>query len=321
MTRIGYHASHEQHAPSDLLRYVAAADQAGFEAAMCSDHFFPWSEAQGQSGFAWSWLGAALQATDLSFGTVCAPGQRYHPAVIAQAAATLAEMYPRRFWLAVGSGQFLNEHITGEPWPRKEERNDRLRECVDVIRALWNGETVTHYGLITVEDARLYSRPRESPLLVGAAITPATARWVASWADALITVAQPLDDLRETVNAFRAGGGDGKPMLLQVQLSFAPTEGEARAAAREQWGTNILGPSLLSDLRMPAHFEQAAEFVTEDDTAVNILVSADAGRHTEWLHEYAALGFETLYLHNVHRDQQRFIDVFGKDVLAQLSTG
>lgn len=133
---IGYHASHEQIGPDHLLDYVQLAEAAGFDAAMCSDHFYPWSDAQGESAFAWSWLGAALQATTIPFGVVCAPGQRYHPAVIAQAAATLAVMFPERFWMAIGSGQALNEHITGERWPSKRERNERLRECATIIRDL-----------------------------------------------------------------------------------------------------------------------------------------------------------------------------------------
>ncbi len=134
--RIAYHASHEQFDPHSLLEYAQLAESAGFQAAMCSDHFSPWSERQGNSGFAFSWLGAALQATHFSFGTVSAPGQRYHPAIVAQAAATLAQMYPGRFWLALGSGELLNEHITGDRWPAKEPRQQRLRECVDVMRAL-----------------------------------------------------------------------------------------------------------------------------------------------------------------------------------------
>jgi coenzyme F420-dependent glucose-6-phosphate dehydrogenase len=175
MVTVGYHASHEQHAPSRLRSHLVAAEQAGFTARMCSDHFHPWSEQQGQSGFAWSWLGAALEATQLAMGVVNAPGQRYHPAIIAQAAATLAEMYPERFWLAVGSGQDLNEHITGEAWPRKADRDQRLLESVEVIRALWRGETVTHRGAVVVEDAHLYTRPERPPRLLGAALTPRTA--------------------------------------------------------------------------------------------------------------------------------------------------
>src|SRR3954463_9201074 len=156
MALIGYHCSHEQFPPSELLSLVSLAHGVGFRAAMCSDHFHPWSERQGQSGFAWSWLGAAMQATDLPFGVVNAPGQRYPPAVVAQAAATLAEMFPGRFWVALGTGQNLNEHITGHPWPSKPDRQARLRESVDVIRALWSGETVDHDGRwVRVVDAKL----------------------------------------------------------------------------------------------------------------------------------------------------------------------
>lgn len=143
---LGFHCSHEQHAPSALVAHAKLAAEAGFTAAMCSDHFHPWSERQGHSGFAWSWLGAALEGTPLSFGTVCAPGQRYHPAVIAQAAATLAEMYGGRFRLAVGSGEALNEAITGGPSPSKAERNSRLEECAAVMRALWAGEAEAAAG-------------------------------------------------------------------------------------------------------------------------------------------------------------------------------
>src|SRR5918997_5709803 len=146
MPVIGLHCSHEQIAPSRLLAHVREAEAAGFQAAMSSDHFSPWSERQGESGFAWSFLGAALEATSLPFGVVNAPGQRYHPALIAQAVATLAEMYPGRFWVALGSGEAMNEHITGDRWPPKPERRERLRECVEVIRALLAGEEVTHRG-------------------------------------------------------------------------------------------------------------------------------------------------------------------------------
>src|SRR5215207_11052061 len=155
MPVIGFHNSHEQIHPAQLLTAVQRAEEVGFTAAMCSDHFAPWNLEQGQSGFAWSWLGAAMATTSLPFGVVNAPGDRYHPAIVAQAAATLAEMFPGRFWVALGSGQAINEHITGERWPSKVERNARLRECVDVIRALWVGQTVTHHGRIDVEEARL----------------------------------------------------------------------------------------------------------------------------------------------------------------------
>lgn len=242
MTVYGLHASHEQIPPSDLLAAVVHAEQAGFTAAMCSDHFSPWSVRQGESGFAWSWLGSALQATGhLPFGVVNAPGQRYHPAIIAQAVAGVASMYPGRFWVALGSGEASNEHITGAGWPRKEARNARLRECVDVIRALLSGEEVSHDGLVTVDRARLWTLPPAVPPLIGAACSTATAAWCAQWADGLITVNAPRERLREVVGAYREAGGRG-PAHLQVHLSWAPDEDQALALAHDQWRTNVHAP-------------------------------------------------------------------------------
>ncbi|HYF63520.1 MAG TPA: TIGR03885 family FMN-dependent LLM class oxidoreductase [Herpetosiphonaceae bacterium] len=315
---IGFHASHEQFRPSELLEYVRLAEAAGFGAAMCSDHFHPWSDSQGQSGFAWSWLGAAMHATGLSFGLVNAPGQRYHPAIIAQAAATLAELFPGRLWVALGSGQALNEHITGERWPSKAERNERLAESVAVIRALWAGETVSHRGAFTVEDARLYSLPPSPPLIVGAAITPETAAWVGGWADALITVSRPAEQLREVVASFRDGGGAGKPMFLKAQHSFDRSEQAARQGAHEQWRMNILPSSVLAELRLPAQFEQAAQPVQPSDLDESIRISADPQRHLEWLRGDLELGFERVYVHNVNRNQRGFIEAFGEHVLPAL---
>ena len=318
MRQIGYHASHEQYSPDALLSYVRAAEAAGFDAAMCSDHFHPWSDRQGQSAFAFAWLGAALQATSCSFGSVCAPGQRYHPAIVAQAAATLAVMFPGRYWIALGSGQNLNEHITGETWPIKSERNARLREAVDVIRALWAGETVTHYGRFTVEEAHLYTRPAEPPLIVGAAVTAETAGWVAEWADALITISKPVDEMRAVIAAFRDNGGADKPMFLQAQISLAESREAALRAAHEEWGTNIFDSSLLTDLRMPSDFESAAKFVRPEDVVDAVRVSAEPAQHADWIAQDFELGFERVYVHNVQRDQVSFIDAFGEQVLPRL---
>ena len=139
MAVVAYHASHEQFAPSVLLRYARLAEQAGFTAVTSSDHVQPWSSQQGESGFSWAWLGAAMQALSLPCNLVCAPGRRYHPMLIAQAAATLAELFPDRFRLALGSGEALNERVLGAPWPAKAERHARLLECVAIIQALWAG--------------------------------------------------------------------------------------------------------------------------------------------------------------------------------------
>ncbi len=315
---IGYHASHEQFAPSELLACVREAEAAGFAAAMCSDHFAPWGAAQGQSGFAWAWLGAALAATDLPFGTVNAPGVRYHPAIVAQAAATLAEMFPGRFWLALGSGQAMNESIAGAHWPPKAERNARLGECVEVIRALWAGEIVTHRGRVVVEEAKLWSRPAKPPLLVGAALSEETARWVGGWADALITINQPGDAACRVVEAFREGGGDGKPVYLQVHLSWADTDEAARANALDQWRTPVLPAAVGEELPSPAMFDALAGLVPEEAVADAVRISADPARHAAWLADDLELGATHVYLHNVGRNQLAFIDAFGARVLPEL---
>src|SRR5688572_25282560 len=193
MPVIGFHNSHEQIHPAELLKALQHAEEVGFTAAMSSDHFSPWSARQGQSGFGWSFLGAALATTSLPFGAVNAPGQRYHPAIVAQAVATLGSMFPGRFWVALGSGEASNEHITGDGWPRKEVRTQRLEECVHVIRRLLAGEEVSHDGLVTVDRAQLWEVPDPTPLLVGPAVTVESAARVAAWSDGLVTVNQPMD--------------------------------------------------------------------------------------------------------------------------------
>ncbi|MFZ6180827.1 TIGR03885 family FMN-dependent LLM class oxidoreductase [Nannocystis pusilla] len=316
--KLAYHGSHEQFAPSELLTLAREAEAAGFDAVTCSDHFHPWSEAQGHSGHAWTWLGAALQATTCGFGVVTAPGQRYHPAVLAQAVATLLELFPGRFWLAIGSGEQLNESITGEPWPAKPQRNERLRACADLMRALWAGETVTHRGLVRVEAAKLYTRPREPPLLFGAALTAETARWLGSWADGLITAAQPDQGHARVIEAFREGGGEGKPVHLKVQLAYAAGEAAALREAWEQWRTNVFASDVLAELRTPAQFEAAAAFVTPEAMRGPVRVAADPSRHVEWLARDAELGVDLVSLHHVGREQRRFIEDFAARVLPQL---
>lgn len=318
MAIIGYHASHEQFTPSSLVRWAVLAEQASFGALNSSDHFHPWSERQGQSGFSFAWLGAAMQATSLPCGVVCAPGQRYHPAIVAQAVATLGELFPDRFWISLGSGEALNERITGEQWPPKAERNARLQECFDIIRRLLAGETVTHYGRVTVEDAKLYTRPQTPPLLLGAAVTEKTAGWMGPWADGLITVHQPIEKLKRVIDAFRQSGGEGKPLYLKVQLSYAPTEQEALAGAYDQWRTNILSSTILDDLWRVTQFDAAAQFVRPEDLKGMVHVSSSLQQHTDWIRQYIDLGFEKIILHNVNREQERFIQDFGDKVLPQL---
>src|ERR671916_620493 len=295
MTVIGFHNSHEQVHPAELLAAVQHAEEVGFTAAMCSDHFAPWNHAQGHSGFAWSWLGAALASTRLPLGVVNAPGQRYHPAIIAQGAATLAAMFPGRFWMALGSGQIMNERITGTPWPPKRIRDARLRECVDVIRALLAGEEVTHRGLVDVERARIWSLPEQQPALIGPVMSVPTARRHADWADGFITINQPHETLRELTGAYLDAGGRGR-LALPVPLCWDPDPDRAKAKA----------------------FEQASQHVPQEAVEGAVLVSSDLGRHAAWLAEYVELGFDEIYLHHVGKDQRPFLDAFGEHVLPQL---
>ena len=315
MTLLGFHASHEQFAPSHLVRCVIAAEAAGFDAVMSSDHLAPWSERQGHAGNAWAWLGAAMSATTLPFGVVTAPGQRCHPVVTAQTVATLAELFPDRLWVALGSGENLNEHVTGDPWPCKELRDMRLDECADVIARLLAGETVTHRGLVRVDRARVWSLPPSPPPLVAAAVGPATAERVASWADGLVTVAQPMPALRETIDAFRGAGGDGKPVYIQLHLSWAPTRADAMSAALDQWRNCLVPPGPAWELATPEEFDAAVAGAEAEDVATGVKVSADLGEHVAWITELFELEPAGVFLHHVGLDQERFVEVFGADVL------
>ena len=318
MTVIGFHCSHEQIDPAQLLRDVQRAEQSGFTAGMSSDHFSPWSERQAESGFAWAFLGAALATTGLPFGVVNAPGQRYHPAIVAQAIATLAQMFPGRFWAALGSGEASNERVTGEVWPRKEIRDRRLVECVAVIRRLLHGEEVTHDGLVHVNRARLWTLPDVVPDLVGPAVTPRTAASHAAWADGLITVNQSADKLRGVLDAYRDAGGRG-PARLQIHLSWAPTEDEASATAHDQWRNNVFDPPVCWDTETVEAFDVIGEAVSPERVARSVRVSSDLHRHAAWLQQYIEQGWDELYLHFVGRHQAPFIDAFGEHVLPQLS--
>lgn len=315
---IGYHASHEQFPPSDLLKLVQRAEQQEFDAALASDHFHPWSERQGESGHVWSWLGAAMEATNLPFGTVNAPGYRYHPAVIAQSAATLRSMYPGRFWLSVGSGELLNEGITGEKWPPKADRNERLKECADVMRRLWSGEEVSHHGHVTVEEATLYTRPESLPPLIGAALSEQTASWLAGWADGMITVGTPDQegDARR-VEAFHEEAPE-KPVYLKVQLSYGEDDDAAFKGAYDQWRTNCLPGTVTQQLRTTTDYDELGEVVDEKTVAENVRVSGTLEDHLEWVERDLDLDVDGIYLHNVNTNQETFIDDFGNDILPSL---
>lgn len=318
---IGYHASHEQFSPQDLLIFAKAAEGAGFSSIMSSDHLAPWSERQGHSGFSWAWLGAAIQSVNLPFGSLAIPTDgRYHPALVAQAAATLALMSQGRFrWIAAGSGEAMNEKPVGRGWPNKQERNDRLFEGVDLIRRLWRGETVSKTdGYIQADRLRVWSLPETPPLIYGAALSEETAYWMGSWADGLITARKPPEAMRKLVRAFQDGGGRSKPLVMQFQLSWAPSRQEALEHAWDQWRCCSLSSEQLANLPHPADFDAATANLSLEEFDDDLCASADETDHIAWISEYQDMGFSEIYLHNRGRNQLEFIRFFGERVLPNL---
>lgn len=320
MTQIGYQASHEQFPPDMLLKYVQKAEEAGFQAVLSSDHIHPWSTSQGNSGFALGWLGAAMQATTIPFGIVTVPGYRYHPAILAQAIATLENLFPGRFFLTLGSGEALNEHVVGGTWPVKPVRNEILKESAGVMRRLWRGEEVTHHGHVVVDRARLYVPMLNVPEIVGAALSEETARWLGGWVDGLITTARPIDELQMVVDAFQSGGGEGKRLILKADISYDRSYGEALQGAYEQWRYTQLSNEEVETLEMPEQFETLAERVTVEKLKKSVKVSNDFYEFIDWLQELASIGFEKIILHNVNRKQDQFIGAFGEHVLPELKS-
>jgi len=315
---IGYQASHEQFSPSELLHLVTLAEQAGFNAIHSSDHFHPWSERQGQSGFSFAWLGAAMHAVNLPFGVICAPGPRYHPTIIAQACATLQEMFKGRLWLSLGSGEALNESITGAAWPDKRARNQMLLESATVIRRLFAGEEVSFRGHFDVSQARLYTRPAYPPMMLGAALTPETAALHGTWADGLLTTGHEPAAVARIIEAFNENGGAGKPVYFKLQLSYARHRMLAEEGAFDQWRNNVLPAQTLASLRSVADFDRAGRNVTLNDVKRSVPVSDDPAFFTKVVQEYRQIGCDHIILHNVNRLQQEFIEDFGAHVLPAL---
>lgn len=310
MVLICYHASQEQFSPAKLLALVKKAEEAGFGGIHSSDHFHPWSERQGQSGFTFSWIGAAMQATSLPFSMVCAPGQRLHPAIVAQATATLSEMFPGRFNIELGSGEAINESITGEMWPTKEERNDRLMECFYIIKRLLAGEAVNFDGLVHIRNAKLYTLPARQPQLLCAAISEQTASWAADWADGLLTTAGGITETQNKITIFRQNGGEHKPVYLQFAFSYARNYDAAFEGAFDQWRTNLLSPDKLASYSSVGAFEEAAKNVTREQLKDVIPVYSTIEALQNQLEQYLQLDIDRLVLHNVNRGQEIFIEDF-----------
>jgi len=214
----------------------------------------------------------------------------------------------------LGSGEAINEHVTGEPWPSKRDRDARLLEAVEVIKRLLAGEEVSAEGHVRVDRARVWSLPETPPPLLGAAVSEQTARIVGGWADGLITVNQPIESLQRVIDAFREDGGD-KPAYLQVHLSWADSDERALEIAHEQWKTNVFDSALAWNLKTPGQFDEAARFVRPEDVRQSVLVSSNVDQHIAWLTRYAEIGFDHIYLHHVGQEQAEFIRVFGEHVI------
>lgn len=314
MAIICYHASHEQFSPSHLLSLVQRAQKAHFQGIHASDHFHPWSEQQGQSGFTLSWIGAAMQATTLPFSMVCAPGQRLHPAIVAQAIATLCEMFPGRFNIELGSGEAINESITGAPWPPKELRNKRLLESYHVIKALLLGKEVNKKGCVHVRHAKLYTRPTRQPLLLCAALSRETAAWAGTWADGLLTTAGEVETVQRKITAFRENGGLNKPVYIQIAFSYARNYQAALNGAFDQWRANILPIEQLSDFSQVKQFEQASKSITVKNIQDAIPIFSDMLCLHNQLRLYTQMGVDRIILHNVNSMQEEFIEDFGLSI-------
>jgi coenzyme F420-dependent glucose-6-phosphate dehydrogenase len=314
MTEIGYALSSEEHASRDLVRYAQRAESAGFTFALLSDHFHPWTDRQGHSPFAWTVLGGIAARTErLRVGTgVTCPLIRMHPALVAQASATVGELMPGRFFLGVGTGENLNEHITGDRWPPASIRLDMLEEAIDLMRRLMGGDVVDHHGQhYTVEGARVYCDPDTAPPIFVAAAGKQAAELAARAGDGIIGTAPVPDTLR----AFDDAGGKGKPRIGQVMVCWADAEDKAKQIAHEWWPNAALPGQLGQELPMPSHFEQAVEMVSEDDVAERVVCGPDVERHVAGVQEFLDAGYEQVYVHQVGPGQDGFFDFYEREVI------
>ena len=318
--QLGYALSSEEHAPATLVRNARLAEDAGFDFLMISDHYHPWIDAQGHSPFVWSVLGAIAQATErIPIGTgVTCPTVRIHPAIIAQASATVAALMPGRFRLGVGTGEALNEHILGDDWPEWEIRAEMLEEAVEVIRDLWTGDNVSHYGpAFTVVNARVYDPPPQPVPVIVAAGGPRAAEVAGRIGDALCATSPD----REVLDAFRIAGGESKPAYGQVTVCWAEDEGEARRTLKAMWPNAGIHGEASQELPLPRHFQQLAEGMTEDQLAEQVVCGPDLDRHVEALQQFVDAGFDHVYVHQVGPEQADFIDAYRDGVLPRLRSG
>lgn len=316
MPEVGYFLSSEEHGPRRLFQFAQMGEEAGFRSVLISDHYHPWTERQGESPFVWSVIGAIGATTGLKVATgVTCPTVRMHPAVIAQAAATSSLLLEDRFVLGVGSGEALNEHILGDRWPPIDTRLDMLQEAVEIMRALWEGNSVTHYGRhYTVENARIYSCPARPPRVFVSGFGPKAISVAARIGDGFVTTAADPDSVRQ----YRHEGGEG-PAIAALKVCWGEDEYAARKLAHDVWRTSGVPGELNQELPMPGHFEQASQLVTEDIVAESIPCGPDPDRHAGLIEEYFQAGFDEVYVSQIGEDQTAFLRFFFQEVKPRLS--
>src|SRR4051812_10902048 len=311
---LGFALSSEDHPPNELVRQAQIAERAGFTFGLISDHFHPWVSDQGHSPFVWSTLGGIAQATEtirIGPGVAC-PLIRIHPAIVAQSAATVAAMMPGRFFLGVGTGENLNEHITGARWPLAWERLEMLQEAVDVIRQLWTGEGITHRGEhYTLEQARIYTLPAELPPIYVAAAKPQAARLAGRIGDGLVTTAPD----EELVQEFVESGGGGKLVIGQLHCAYDDDEDAGIERAHRLWPNAGLSGSGGQELPAPRDFEAAASNVTVQNIAEAVPAGRDPERYLKELRKFEQAGFTHVYIHQIGDNQDEFIEFARRELL------
>ena len=316
--QLGYKLTSEEFSALELVRQAQAAEEHGFAFALISDHYHPWTNRQGQSPFAWAVIGGiAATTTRLIVGTgVTCPTFRIHPAIIAQAAATVASMMPGRFFLGVGTGESLNEHITGERWPEVVVRQERLAEAIEIIRRLWEGKQTSFHGrYFTVENARIYSLPERLPQLVIAAAGPKSADMAAQLGDGLVAT-EPDKDI---VERFRKGGGINKPRYGELHVCFDENEHRAQEIAHEIWPLIGLAGQLFPEIPLPTLFEKASSLVTREKIAALVPCGPDPNKHLKAIQEYVDAGFDHISIHQIGPNQEAFMDFYAREIFPNIS--
>jgi len=315
MTEIAYALSSEEHDARTLVNVARRAEAAGFRSMWISDHYHPWIDRQGQSPFVWSVIGAIAATTELTVTTaVTCPLIRIHPAVIAQATATSANLLPGRFRFGVGTGEALNEHILGDRWPTADVRLDMLTEAIEVIRSLWTGKTITHRGEhYTVEDARIYTTPDDTISVIVSAFGPKALEVAARIGDGWMTT-HPDAEMAER---YHESGGTG-PALGALKVCWGPDEADARKLAYELWPTSGIPGQLSQDLPTPAHFEQAASIVTEEAATEGVPYGPDPERYVEAVRSYAEAGFDEVAITQIGPDQDGFLEFYERELRGRL---